>query len=485
MVAKRLSAIVLIVAAFSAGRVPADEPAAPGGPAEIAELADLCLTTTLAGDGRAQAVIVIPDRPHFRALAERIQTKVRECSGVSLTIVDDAESLDVLDRSSAIAIGCLPNNKLIERLYLDWFTLCDRWYPGPGGWLVRTIHNPYGTGKNVVLLGASEDEILASAVETFCGRLKPGETCQVSRIWDIHLGKGMELKPDVDSIGLFHAFNDKDQGIGLSKIFQQGLRYWYTGDETYAQQFIESIAANPDQIATADHYRAHKHPLIWDVIEESPSFTDQQRLQVVNALLRHLRGGHAAAAPGIKSWLAVKNPKRMMERHGMASALCALGEARYFQAHYPSQESADALELVDKYFARQMTHGKGWKDEIDLHTYLEMPLCYAVLRRNPTFRSSGALRLFADRCVQYCNNLGGIESYPFYLLRMAGYVLEDPGYVYVADMRLRAEERSGPLAVHEFVGPQAFAGDQKPAPPQQHVGALATPVDPIEHWVYD
>ena len=480
-----MSVVLAVVVVFSAECVPAEEPVAAAGQTEITELADLCLTTTLAEDGQPECVIVIPDRPHFRRLAERIQAIVRECSGVNLPIRNDTESLDVLERGDAIAIGCLANNKLIENLYLDWFTLCDRWYPGPGGWLVRTIHNPYGTGNNAILLGASEDEMLTDAVEAFCARLKPGKTCQVGRIWDIHLGKGMELKPDVDSIGFFHAFNDKDQGIGLSKVFQQGLRYWYTGDETYAEQFVKAIAANPDQIATADHYRAHKHPLIWDVIEESPSFTDEQRLQVVNALLRHLRGGHSAAAPGIKSWLSVKNPKRMMERHGMASALCALGEARYFQAHYPSQESAHALELVDRYFARQMTHGKGWKDEIDLHTYLEMPLLYALFRRNSTFRESGAMELFADRCVQYCSNLGGMESYPFYLLRMAGHVLDDPGYAYVADMRFRAEKRRGPLPVHEFVGPRAFAGDRKPAPPLRHVGVLATPVDPIEHWAYD
>jgi len=480
-----LSVALLIVAAFSTGAQAAEEPATAAGPTGISELADLCLTTTLAEDGRPKCVVVIPDQPHLRALAERIRAKVQECSGVSLSIRSDSESLDVLDSDNAIAVGCLPNNRLIEKLYLDWFTLCDRWYPGPRGWLIRTIHNPYGTGKNVILLGASQDEMLTSAVEAFCVRLKPGKTCQVDRIWDIHLGEGMELNPDVDSTGLFHLFNDADQGIGLSKVFQQGLRYWYTGDETYAEKFMAAIAANPGQIVTADHYNSHKHPLIWDVIEESPSFTDRQRLQVVNGLLRHLRGGEALAAPGIKSWLDAKNPKRMMERHGMMSAICALDGARYFQAHYPSPEFADALETVDKYFARQMTHGKGWKDELDLHTYFEMPLLYALFRRNSTFRESGAMELFADRCVQYCSNLGGMESYPFYVLRMAAHMLDDPGYTYVADMRLRAEERHGPLPVHEFVGPRAFAGDGKPAPPRRHVGVLATPVDPIEHWVYD
>ena len=460
-------------------------PASPPHQAKITELADLCLTTVLAGEAGPECAVVVPDKPRFRELAEQIRLAVRRCCGVDLPVRIDTESLDVLDASSAIAIGCLANNKLIEKLYLDWFTLCDRWYPGAGGWLIRTIHNPYGTGRNVILLGAGEDAMLTKAVTAFCTRLRPGSPCQVGRIWDIHLGDGMELRPDVDSIGLSHAFNDKDQGLGLNKVFQHGLRYWYTGDEAYAGQFMRSIAANPDQIAAAGHYNAHKHPLIWDVIEESPSFTDEQRLVVANAFLRHLRSTESAAAPGIKSWLAAKNPKRMMERHGMAAALCALDEARYLQTHYPSQEFADALARVDRYFARQMTHGKGWKDEIDLHTYLEMPLHYAILRRNQAFRESGALRLFADRCVQYCSNQGGLESYPFYLLRMVGHLLGDPGYVYAADMRRRAEERFGPLTVHEFVGPQAFAGDLEPSPPQRHVGVVATPVDPIEHWVYD
>lgn len=460
-------------------------PASPSHQTRIAELSDLCLTTTLATEAGPECAIVIPQAPLFRRLAEQIQARVHQCCGTLLPIQTDTESLDVLAQSNAITIGCLANNELVAKLYLDWFTPCDRWYPGTGGWLVRTIHNPYGTGRNAILLGASEDEMLPNAVDALCARLQPGKLCQIGRTWDIHLGEGMELRPDVDSIGLFHAFNDTDPGTGLSKVFQQGLRYWYTGDETYAQRFMKAIAATPEQIATANHYHASQHPLIWDVIEESPSFTDPQRLQVVNAFVQHLRSRESAAAPGIKSWLDADNPKRMMERHGMAAALCALGEARYLQTHYPSQEFADVLGLVDRYFARQMTHGKGWKDEIDLHTYLEMPLYYAILRRNSTFKDSGALGLFADRCVQYCNNLGGLESYPFYLLRMVGYLLHDPGYVYVADLRLRAEEKLGPLVVHEFVGPQAFAGDLEPTPPPKHVGVLPTPVDPIEHWVYD
>ena len=467
-------------------RVPLAMPAPPHFKTRITELADLCLMTTLVKDGAPQCVIVIPDQPFFRKLAEQVQAKVRACAGVSLPVQIDTESVATLSSSNAIAIGCLPNNKLIEKLYLDWFSICDRWYPGAGGWLIRTIHNPYGTGKNVILLGASDDNVLASAVTAFCARVKPGKLCQVGRIWDIHLGKDMALKPDVDSAGLSHPFNDKEVWLGSTKVFQQGLRYWYTGDEEYAKRFIENVAANPGQIASGGHYTAHRHPLIWDVIEESPSFTDKQRLRVVNAFLQHMRSREALGAPAIKARAKAKNPKRMMDRHAMMAAICGLGDVRYLQTHYPGQEFADGLALLDKYFARQMTHGKGWKDEIDLHTYLEMPLRYAIFRRNETFAERGALRLFADRCVQYCNNLGGPGSYPFYLLRMVGHLLQDPGYVYVADMFHRSEQRYGPSkVVHEFLQGQAFAGDLKPTPPERHIGVFVTPIDPIEHWVYD
>ena len=481
-VATLVSLLVIVVLSASGGE--AAKPA-PTRPERITKLADLCLTTTLADDGQPQCAIVAPDKPLFRKLAKQVQARVRECCGATLPIRRDTESLDILSRSHAIAIGCLPNNKLVERLYLDWFSLCDRWYPGKGGWLIRTIHNPYGTGRNAIVLGASEDAMLASAVAALCKRLTPGRLCQVGRIWDIHLGKGMAFEPDVDRPGLFHPFTNKSQGPGLSKTFQQGLRYWYTGDEAYAKRFIRSVAANPAQIARGGHYAAHKHALIWDVIEESASFADEQRLKVVNAFVRHLRSKEALGAPAIKAWVDAKNPKRMMDRHAMMSALCALGDARYLQAHYPRKEFADALDLLDRYFARQMTHGKGWKDEVDLHTYLEMPLRYAIFRRNGTFAKSGALRLFADRCVQYCNNLGGPGTYPFHLLRMAGYVLGDPGCVHVANLYARAEQQHGPLGDHEFLKGQAFAGDLEPAPPKRHVGLFVTPVDPVEHWVYD
>ena len=123
---KGLSVVFVVVALSSTGHLPAEEPAGSAGPTEIAELPDLCLMTTLVDDGQPRCAIVIPDQPHFRTLAERIQTKVRERSGASLPIVDDTESRDVLDRGSAIAIGCLANNKLTERLYLDCFASADR-----------------------------------------------------------------------------------------------------------------------------------------------------------------------------------------------------------------------------------------------------------------------------------------------------------------------------------------------------------------------
>ena len=57
---RRLFVVLLIAAAFSTGTQVAEEPAAAAGPKGIAELADLCLTTTLVEDGQQKCVIVIP-----------------------------------------------------------------------------------------------------------------------------------------------------------------------------------------------------------------------------------------------------------------------------------------------------------------------------------------------------------------------------------------------------------------------------------------
>lgn len=66
------------------------------------------------------------------------------------------------DESSAAALPILGNqialgnrsiSRTIEHLYNLYYCLLDLKYPGPEGYVVRTLHSPFGDGKNVIFAG--------------------------------------------------------------------------------------------------------------------------------------------------------------------------------------------------------------------------------------------------------------------------------------------------------------------------------------------
>jgi len=152
---------------------------------------DYHITTTLAAGGQSEVTIVSSStRPAYAAIAQKVQSRIRELSGADVPIVDaaDVTTDDLLARHSAIVLGNLATSRFVEDLYWQWYTITDLWYPGPGGYELRTLHDPYGTGRNVVFLGGSDDEGVAAAADAFCAGLTKGEPLQVGRLMEIKLG---------------------------------------------------------------------------------------------------------------------------------------------------------------------------------------------------------------------------------------------------------------------------------------------------------
>jgi len=71
------------------------------------------------------------------------------------------------------ALGNLNNNRMIERLYFNKYLAIDGLFPGPGRYVLQTVHEPYNgpLGKNVVVIGASDAAGLAAGVDEFIRRL--------------------------------------------------------------------------------------------------------------------------------------------------------------------------------------------------------------------------------------------------------------------------------------------------------------------------
>ncbi|NOX55782.1 MAG: hypothetical protein GXP27_15345, partial [Planctomycetes bacterium] len=360
-------------------------PPPPPVPPVYRKLKDLHLTTPIVRGGRPAAVIVAPASGIYRHAAERIQAAIQDLTGVSVPIVpDDSPQAAVPICGNLIALGNRSTNRCISELYNRYYTLLDLRYPGRGGYVVRTLHNPFGNGFNVVFVGGSDKAGVERAAEAFVARLRqsaadnrPAATrvrhLSVGWIADIQLGEGLQVLRDVRELKTWDASAGyRSVGyFGWNSISKHMAAYYMTGDEYHAREFLR--LAFPDekakrQIAEVDgerienkdeplsgpyHYTAHMMILFWDLIEESPVFSDADRLRVMNAFAKQLTH---RAPEGIYGRLVP--PRAVGSRHNQWSAIALYCLGRYFYRHDPSPLWWHCMESARLHF--RPLHSHAW-----------------------------------------------------------------------------------------------------------------------------
>lgn len=324
-------------------------------PPVYTQLKNLHITTALVKEGKPNAVIVAPSSGLYKEPAKDIQLAVKEITGVTLQIVSDSSpEAEVPVKGNLIVLGNRSTNKAIGELYNRFYTLLDLRYPGPEGYVVRTLHNPFGDGNNVVFIGGSDTAGVESAAGAFIRKLDRAKTDRgtltIDRLTEIKLGKGLIVPEDIREFETWEASEGYGSigYFGWTSLSKRMAMYYMTGDEFHAREFIR--LAFPDEQALKEiddidgervenkdeplsgfyHYNAHMAILFWDLIEESPVFTGEERLRVTNAFskqLEHRKGegiyGQTTPRTGVGS------------RHGQWAAISHYCLARYFQKDYP------------------------------------------------------------------------------------------------------------------------------------------------------
>lgn len=355
----------------------AEPPVFPEGPApdpvppQYDTLKDLHLITAIVAGGQPAAVIVRPASGEHDAQAEAIRAAIAEITGVTVPIVTDTDPAAALPpQTNLIVLGSRDWNATIEGLYEGFFTLVDARYPGPGGWVVRSIHNPYGDGHNVIIAGASEPAQVALATDALIGMLHAASAGQgelsVGWLREIHLSDRYEVPRAPEEMEIWEASRTYGSSgyFGWNIISKHMAAYYETGDQYHAREFLrlsfpdeaaiaeierldgERIENKHDPLAGPYHYSAHMMVMFWDLIEEDPFFTDEQRLRITNALSRQLthravEGVYGSANP----------PGSVGNRHGDWSAMSLYALARYFERDYGGPIWEAALRSSEIYFS--------------------------------------------------------------------------------------------------------------------------------------
>ena len=370
-------------------------------PPVYSSLKDLHLTTGLVENGRAAATIVIPSSGIYDADAARIQRAILSRTGVEVPVArDEPPSGSVPITENLIVLGNRSTNRTIAALYDLYYTLLDLKYPGPGGYVVRSLHNPFGNGRNVIAVGGSDAAGVAQAADVFIRKLTDdsgGATgLSVGRLMEIRLGDGMHVPEALEDFETWEASAGyRSVGyFGWNSISKHMAMYYMTGREHHAREFLrlafpdakarsEIAAIDGERIENKDeplsgpyHYNAHMMILYWDLIEESPVFSDAERLRVTNAFSKQFahpqdQGPRRRIVENVQNgvWDYDVPPSMVGSRHGQWSAVSLYCLGRYFQNGYPHTLWEHSMAAAGWHFSPLRDHAWVFGEADNLYWY--------------------------------------------------------------------------------------------------------------------
>ena len=429
----------------------------------------------LSGQTRPVAV-VHPEGDAYCRAAVRLAELITSRGGKPVNVV--AGGRDALpDRHNVVALGNVNNNGLVARLYWNHYAHEDALLPGPAGWTLRTVYDPYpwhGKG-DVVVVGVSDEAGLAGATRAFAAALAKGRT----RVgMDYHLSvssvaplpKAVAAKLTANRVPSFRVYLDSAR------------LYLRTGHDAYARHAIATL----DRIAKLyerkpDHdcdwpeeTRSDAILGTWDAFEECPLITAEQHRRFTLAFLRFMR----AVRQHVSGYSQLGRGDLVTWNHTTFPLMGLYFGSRYFWDYYGLTEAKEHLTRARSCL---MAQAKSPKPQEDADGYLALTMrhaidyCLAEWELDPL--KAGTLARHADYVIGMCDNMGwpsgfgdsGIGVRPSQIqavLPRAFWFTKDPRYLWVLRHTLGD---AWPNPFHPGVTPSEAA---------DHIGVRVFPLDP-------
>jgi hypothetical protein len=244
--------------------------------------------------------IVVPDGDAWKRCGEGLAGAVKEMVDRAPPVhrlLPGAPPPD-LPKGHRILVGTVHTNPLIARLYRRKHTLVDDFFPGPGGWVVQTVHNPGNVGFNVIIVGLSDPGMLPEVLEAFRFLVSSsdgvfGFVNRVKTQLEIPRLSVVEQKRwKRKARASFKANTGRD---ALERGIESGLTYALTGYAEYLEVFVFAIRHYHSLVRQSGGEWEFEHMLfpyawiwrlawLWDMIEESSLLSDHDRLEIITVL---------------------------------------------------------------------------------------------------------------------------------------------------------------------------------------------------------
>lgn len=388
-----------------------------------------------------------------------------------------------------IVIGNLADSRCVRHLYYHYLCVTDRWYPGPQGYEIRTLLNPFATGHNLVHVGYSDEKGLAAALDALPGKLADPlpylSEVRATRlpIADNEVYKIRHGEPAQFDWQVSNRFDDALKGY---------LGY-LTGDRDLLEQYAElwktviGCGLGPTEKIVQTHIFMWSRVVVWRLLEQTGMIREDMRVPILQFVYDWAESSEGYRHLDIPFYNSPYFPRH---NHGTIPAMGLIYAADYFETHYPRRTEAKVWrQAADATFAPYMNGS--WKaicDGLCHGWWLTLPpiLEYGLMDPEHRYFENGGARRAAENAVAIVNNRGWMPSagdsdlmcaFPGYSLRVAAAYYEDGTYKFVHDTApvyrsLYAMWGGIPVL-------RAFATDLPAAEPIGHVGITIVPMDPL------
>lgn len=402
----------------------------------------------LVRDGQPQATLVAPRADY--APAALLNARLTQAGGVALPVEVAGRgawtrwpAASQSTRPHLVALGNINDNELLAVLWGRGYVVADSLYPGAGGYAIRTVHDPFGRGANVLCLNGSDEAGVLRAVEVFCDtylsasgrditlngpllevRFKPSTQRFFPAPADSLSSK---RQPAFSGLDYFQAYL---QALGLATaqgdvcrsekgnlatvtgaIARIAQTYFWNGDPRLPPLMKAVLDRNRHLLSVVPsrvemEAASAGHVIWWDVVEELPVWTDQDRLEITNALLADAQQGYEKRAA--QELVKQGHVQVVDENHGTNSALNTLNAWSYFERYYSLPETAGWMQVARATFAGQSASFQVLEDASGYLCYCpEQTLRYAFRTGDLTYFQRGIARCQAEYIAACClNNLG-------------------------------------------------------------------------------
>lgn len=465
-------------------------------------------------------IIVIPDELIGHAAVTRLGDVLTAAGGPAPAIITNRNFEEACFRSAHIlACGNLTGNRVLERMYTLRYHMTDTFFPGQDGYFIKSISDPLGYGFNVLAAGASHTEALIQALGILAAHIEK----QQGDLTRVHLHKfDYDLPappPAEEHAALIQADIDVWQNGWAASPFRGGqlqnyLWHYYLTDNPGWGRLIPPIFAGslePWLDQRRDHpesyhcfFNLHTFFHLWDAVEDSSLYTDDDRRDVVTLfghLLEHLSNLFYLSPE-------VNPPHEPRQNHSTFIALDLAVGHDYMADRYDIHDFEPAQVAVKRIFEGQVDSykpnddaGVGYVWHVPLET-----LYYYLYKQDYRFLDEGPVADLCRLAVVTTDNMRSESSYgdtagysPFtpgqwsmhlWPLMVSAWRMKDPRHLWTLNWLGEGKKPSlnqvmgGLYAGVDFHDTHFSLPDVQPVPPEDLLGIYHMPLpEAALRWV--